>query len=644
LPRDTTAGELFWAILFNESVRGYYPSWEFGFMLRILLMLLVLLVVVWITCGWVGRWLGLRMKHPGFAPALTLTLIFVPPFLGFSFLCYVADEINLDQMPEQRFLPMMAWVAFGVGVAHCLFLCRWAAGRLRKEFRNTVTSRFQPPTARRWWRPTWRGIRTLTIRTAAAGAAVVVIVLGYYGYQNWRSRAAWQSFESELKQRGETLDVAALLPGPVPDEKNFVRSAAFQGLVGGGSGLAQSLLDRPDLNQTFERYTSFRNTLEWTAQQSLPLHMYVDWVWLGGNVARTSTNNAEVVTGLLQQLQAHQAVLNELAVAARLPACQIITNRDPIAVLRTSTRESRLLEHLQFLFLLRANARLVARDNAGAGEDLLTGLQLTQLARQLPDARATLRVQVLLARACQPLWEGCVGHDWTEPQLMAFQQQLERFDLLGDYTNAVQRIVRAYIGHWRPFAETGAMPRALADDGSGYVSYANRRWEPRGCWYDRCLQLHRAGERALGRVEAEGERVRADYDWQTLRGLNLSWEAEQVIEPYPYVNNNLPNPTLMTFAKTALGEALLACSLERYWLAHGQYPEALAALVPAYLERIPRDPISGRDLIYQRQENGGFLLRGVGPNGRDDRSSKGADDWLWAFPTNQTSRVSAPVK
>ena len=51
-------------------------------------------MVTWPTLGWVGRWLGLRMKHPGFAPMASLALLFVPPILLFSLACYLADKFQ----------------------------------------------------------------------------------------------------------------------------------------------------------------------------------------------------------------------------------------------------------------------------------------------------------------------------------------------------------------------------------------------------------------------------------------------------------------------------------------------------------------------------------------------------------------------
>ena len=75
-------------------------------------------------------------------------------------------------------------------------------------------------------------------------------------------------------------------------------------------------------------------------------------------------------------------------------------------------------------------------------------------------------------------------------------------------------------------------------------------------------------------------------------------------------------------------------------IAHRKYPETLEQLVPAYLDRIPNDIVRGRPMIYQ-PAHGRYILRGVGPNGTDDRNTKNptgtrpvSDDWLWSYGTN----------
>ena len=86
-------------------------------------------------------------------------------------------------------------------------------------------------------------------------------------------------------------------------------------------------------------------------------------------------------------------------------------------------------------------------------------------------------------------------------------------------------------------------------------------------------------------------------------------------------------------------QALLACALERYWLAHKSYPETLAALVPEFVEQLPVDVINGHSFLYSLKGKDAFLLYSVGWNEKDDggvvaRSPRGGidlfqGDWVW---------------
>src|ERR1019366_4108196 len=55
-----TPGQLFWSALFDQPLRGQLLDWPFGFMMRVALLVLLLVILAWPTLGWVGRWLGLR--------------------------------------------------------------------------------------------------------------------------------------------------------------------------------------------------------------------------------------------------------------------------------------------------------------------------------------------------------------------------------------------------------------------------------------------------------------------------------------------------------------------------------------------------------------------------------------------------------
>jgi len=85
--------------------------------------------------------------------------------------------------------------------------------------------------------------------------------------------------------------------------------------------------------------------------------------------------------------------------------------------------------------------------------------------------------------------------------------------------------------------------------------------------------------------------------------------------------------------QTLADQARLACVLERYRLAQGQYPETLDALAPRFIERLPYDLIGGQPLKYQRTHGGGYILYSVGWDEKDNGSILGRTreegDWVW---------------
>ncbi len=94
------------------------------------------------------------------------------------------------------------------------------------------------------------------------------------------------------------------------------------------------------------------------------------------------------------------------------------------------------------------------------------------------------------------------------------------------------------------------------------------------------------------------------------------------------------------YNQTQVNEAQIACALERYHLANGQYPDTLDALMPQFMETIPHDIIGGQPLRYRRTDDGKFLLYSVGWNETDDGGqespsvkSRSIDftkgDWVW---------------
>jgi hypothetical protein len=66
--------------------------------------------------------------------------------------------------------------------------------------------------------------------------------------------------------------------------------------------------------------------------------------------------------------------------------------------------------------------------------------------------------------------------------------------------------------------------------------------------------------------------------------------------------------------------AAAALAVERYRIAQGQWPPELSALVPAFMERVPRDPYDGRPLRY-RQAGDRVVVYCLGPDLIDNQGN-----------------------
>jgi len=71
----------------------------------------------------------------------------------------------------------------------------------------------------------------------------------------------------------------------------------------------------------------------------------------------------------------------------------------------------------------------------------------------------------------------------------------------------------------------------------------------------------------------------------------------------------------------------LAFALAHFRAEHGTYPEKLELLVPKYIPTVPEDVFAGAPLLYQLNDDGGYLLLSVGLDGvRDKIPENGTED------------------
>jgi hypothetical protein len=76
---------------------------------------------------------------------------------------------------------------------------------------------------------------------------------------------------------------------------------------------------------------------------------------------------------------------------------------------------------------------------------------------------------------------------------------------------------------------------------------------------------------------------------------------------------------------SVMGVTAIAVALRRYRLDRASYPDELSALVPAYLPRLPIDPVTGRPPAYARS-GAGFTLKAQAVS--KDPSSNAPLEWV----------------
>ena len=165
------------------------------------------------------------------------------------------------------------------------------------------------------------------------------------------------------------------------------------------------------------------------------------------------------------------------------------------------------------------------------------------------------------------------------------------------------------------------------------------KFAPRGWWYQNVVYCAMIESKSSDGFDLEHDTIAPRVFDEAARNLKQSHDHQS---PFGLlaaiiVPNAAKATQTLAHDQTLANEAQIACALERYRLAHGQYPETLDALVPQFIEKLPHDIIGGKPLIYRPTDDhpspssgaasGKFLLYSVGWNEMDDGGLDGGNDF-----------------
>jgi hypothetical protein len=513
------------------------------------------------------------------------------------------------------------------------------------------------------WIFSWRVIR----RCLIALAWMVTIIALFYGEENWRGSHRWNKYRDALIAQGDQLDFRAFIPKPVPDAENVAAT--------------------PEIKSWFIRYTNapppgFSNS--WTVDNfgqanammgssasDTPRHLtdLVGWQRAFAAVQAGNTNSgqifksdnfdfnsgvgAQAARSILEALKPIDARLEELraATARRETIFPVVYDLDnPWGILLPH------LVNLKSVCLrldLRACAELAISQSDRALDDVKLTLRLSDSLKSEPFLVSYLVRLSTFHLAMHSVWEGLAEHRWSDAQLKELQGLLEHYDFIADMKPPLGGERAAGI-LTADLLEQGKFPlNELTDDPNpsrGSAANAFGKIMPHG-WY----QMEKLNYCRLYSLQLEGgfdvgaKRVFPEKIASNMKALNRAFAGRNRITTILTRHQLLAAVMLPALGdvpkKGAIGqvtadEAALACALERYRLAHEQFPDKLDGLIPDFISALPHDVISGGAYKYQRSGDS-FKLYSVGWNETDDGGKvvmKGsqldptAGDWVWQYP------------
>jgi hypothetical protein len=504
-------------------------------------------------------------------------------------------------------------------------------------------------------------------------AWLATLIALFYTEENWRGKHDWEKFKREWEAKGEHFDFASVVPPPVPDDQNFamtpVVASCYEYILDkNGHKLERqntNVVNRLQMNITRNNDDSPTNsTGHW--QQAAVSNLKT---WQNYYRAQAATTNEfptapqpqSPAQDVLLALSKYNPAIEELRQASQLPYSRFPLNYD------TDFPGAILLPHLAALkrcvqvLQLRAIAELQNGQSEKALDDVKLMLRLTDSIRAEPFLICHLVRIAMVNLTLQPVWEGLAEHQWSEAQLGELDQALAKIDLLTDYGVAMRGERALGIGvieflqhkrSIRKLAEVTSDANGRGDDNQSLEPAAIAiiyRFGPSG-WFDQNkLRIARFETKwylpladAKNKVALPKSAERAEDAVDQEHGMNqttpFNWFEKMVL---PSLASAVKK---FAIAQSSVDLARTAIALERYRLAHGEYPESLDVLAPQFIAQVPHDVIGGQPLKYRRTDDGQFVLYSVGWNETDDggvvafRPGKmptvdiNEGDWVWRYP------------
>lgn len=495
------------------------------------------------------------------------------------------------------------------------------------------------PKTKSGWRILRRVLITLTV--------LATLIALFYTEEDWRGKRAWENYRRVWEAKGEKFDWQAFVPPSVPDDQNFFTAPIFTNMLDGKIVMNPYHSDgspdfQPETNEIGylggEGKTRITDLKTWQASYRNPAKAKLV------NEFPIAPQSQAPAADVLFALSKFDSAIEELRQASQRPYANV-----PVPYQEgLSASASTLLPYLATLkrctqtLQLRAVAELADGQSSKALDDVKLLLYLNNSLRSSPFLISGLVRIAIVAIDLQPIWEGLAEHRWSDEQLVALDVELGKLDFIADY-EFILRGERAFaIASFENQRRTREM---IVRQEDGSVVTNSLRFMPSAYFDQNELAFARLDQQWILSLVDTNSRV---IPPAVLQHANDAVRAEmkhfspykvQALMLFPAKSSAVRK---LQAIQSSIDLARVACALERYRLAHGQYPEILDALAPQFIGKLPHDIINGQPLHYRRTVDGNFILYSVGWNEKDDGGqvvltengsvNREQGDWVWQYP------------
>jgi len=506
-------------------------------------------------------------------------------------------------------------------------------------------------------------LRRWCMRVLFVLVTLVTLCVLYLQISKVRGRNAWHRMEAQLKEKGMPIYLADVLPPEIPDEENQVATPFWKGVFPKATMrevVHQYHMDDPRVTKAYQLVTRYQFDVvqggtaraKWTE----PPLLIRAWAKALQQVVENPSNQedlsreqvealppAEAGRVVLDLLQVYDPVIDEFRAASDRPKA-----RYPIDYSVPDPATIRLPHFVQIkeilrILRLRAMAHAVTGDVSRADEDVKLMFLLSESLKGEPTLISYL-VRIAAHRITLETFRQVLnrGLAWPEPALARWQDRYRNLDLIAALSEAL-RAERTFgnsmFARMRDKSNRGHYAESLGAEpelelvvvalptGWIYFEQVNYNW-----LFDRLLLFNQSPSG-----------IRVDPAWVLKNEKDIQAETRDlgyaVFWRHRLFSSLLLPALVHTPEKAAQAQALvdmatLGSALERHRIETGTYPEALAALLPRYLDRLPDDVTAAQSYRFRRDADGAYTLWSIGYNQVDDQGTiaKESDegDWAWA--------------